>query len=153
MKEQKRLNDKLKQKNLRLTRARTEIYKLLSESKHSLSAKEVHEQISHDDESHTDLVSVYRNLSLFTELGLAHRFQDGKYSSCHQHDHDHHDHDNSLESEHIHFINHCTGCGKSSEIKAHSKKICELAMSLKKLSSSLKTYNEIIIQGYCADCS
>lgn len=140
-----RLKDILKDKKLRLTQARIQIFELLNSSDHSLSAKEIFEQISEDDQS-TDLVSVYRNLTLFTELGLAHRFQDGRYSSCHHKEEDHH-------HKHIHIIANCTSCGKSSEVESHSEDVCHMASDFKKLQSPLKQIKEIVLQGLCSNCS
>ena len=143
-----KLAQKLRENNLRNTQARKEIYKLLIKSKFSLSPKEVFEII--EKKSNTDLVSVYRNLTLFAEIGLAHRFQDGKYSSC---SHEHfHSHDVEESHEHIHFINHCSVCGRSSEIKTHSKEICQLARELKALAGQLKVYEEIVLRGRCSRC-
>ncbi len=151
-----RLVHQLKEKKLRITQARKDIYQLLLSSDHSLSAKEIHLQIvTQKNDQVTDLVSVYRNLSLFTEMGLAHRFQDGRYSLC---DHENHTTPekkvcNPTSHDHIHLINHCTSCGKSSEIKTHSKEICDLALQIKKVSKLLQNYKEIIIQGQCAECA
>ncbi len=138
-----KLQSTLKEHKHRLTQARKEIYSLLEKSKRSLSAKEIHQQLS--DASTTDLVSVYRNLSLFNELGLAHKFQDGSFAIC-KHEDDHADH------QHVHFIVHCVECGRKSEIESHSKNVCDIARQLKKVSKPLKTFHEIIIQGHCAQC-
>jgi Fe2+ or Zn2+ uptake regulation protein len=141
-----KLSDKLKDKGLRITSARKEIFNLLEKSQSSLSPKDIYSQIKKT--STTDLVSVYRNLSLFSELGLAHRFQDGTYSSCHHGENQEHHN----KHEHIHLINHCLKCGKSSEIKSHSKDICHGVNQIKKASTLLKKHQVIIIQGYCEKC-
>lgn len=135
------LKESLRQNQCRLTKARMEIFDLLKKSQSSLSVKEVFDQLS--PKSSTDLVSVYRNLSLFNELGLAHKFQDGSFALC-RHDHDHH--------HHVHFITHCIQCGKKSEIPNHSSDICKIATQIKKVSKPLKTFHEIIIQGHCPKC-
>lgn len=140
------LSQILRDHNLRKTQARKEIYELLKKSQFSLSAKEVFEKMG--DKPRTDLVSVYRNLSLFADLGLAHRFQDGKYASC---DHDHNC--CSREKSQMHFINHCRSCGKSSEIKVHTKELKQIAKQLMKISEMLTSYNEILVQGLCNKCS
>ncbi len=153
---EERLIHHLKENKMRITQARKDIYQLLLNSDHSLSAKEIHSEISGNKKlQDTDMVSIYRNLSLFTDLGLAHRFQDGRYSLCDHESESFHQktHCNPSSHDHIHLINHCTQCGKSSEIKTHSQEICELALEIKKVSSLLKNYKEIIIQGLCAQCS
>lgn len=142
------LENLLKEKNLRITQARKEIYQILQKSEHSLSPKELYNLLCEESQNQTDPVSVYRNLNLFSDLGLAHRFQDGKYSSCHQEPLG----QKSLENKHIHFISHCSQCGKSSEIKTHSQEICNLAKKIKKISKTLKDFHEIVIQGRCSDC-
>ena len=138
------LKTALKKNNLRITKARENIFFQLVQSECSLSAQDIFHKIPKNHG--TDLASVYRNLNLFHELGLAHRFQDGTYSSClhdHEQDHDH---------QHIHFISHCTQCGKKSEIKEHSEKICQLGGELKKVSPHLSQLQEVVIQGLCPEC-
>ncbi len=137
-----RLRSTMKNQNYRLTQSRKDIYSLLMKSRRSLSAKQVFNELRAS--SATDLVSVYRNLTLFNELGLAHKFQDGSFSICKQ------DHENQ---NHVHFINHCVQCGRKSEVESHDSSICAMAKELKKVSKSLKTFHEIIIQGLCPRCS
>jgi Fe2+ or Zn2+ uptake regulation protein len=138
------LENRLRDKKMRVTQARKEIFSLLQKSSKSLTPKEIFEQIK--TSSGTDLASVYRNLTLFQEMGLAHRFQDGSFSNCH---HDHYEHDGHR---HIHFISHCVECGKKDEIQSHSKKVCSLANEIGKLSHTLTTLNEVVVQGLCAKC-
>jgi|FLYM01.1.fsa_nt_gi Fe2+ or Zn2+ uptake regulation protein len=146
------LNQSLKDKNLRVTQARLQVFDILSGSRHALSPKEVFEKITHTSKSSTDLVSVYRNLSLFSEIGIAHRFQDGKYSIC-KHDHlsDHQDHDHEQHQE-VHLLINCLKCGRSREIDTHSIEICQLATQLRKFSKPLKELNSIVLQGICQTC-
>ncbi len=139
-----RLAKAMKENKCRLTQARKEIYSLLESSGHSLTAKEVFTKLN--SASSTDLVSVYRNLTLFNELGLAHKFQDGSFAIC-QHEEKDEDH------QHIHFINHCVECGRKSEVETHNHDICQLAREIKKVSKSLKTVHEIVVQGLCPRCS
>lgn len=146
------LNQSLKEKNLRLTQPRLAVYDVLNESRHALSPKEVFDKISENRGPSTDLVSVYRNLSLFSELGIAHRFQDGKYSICKHDSHadlaDHH-HDHHQE---VHLLINCLKCGRSRELDTHSIEICKLATQLRKHSNPLKELNSIVLQGICQFC-
>lgn len=134
----------LREKKMRVTQARKEIFALLQKSEKSLSPKEIFEKIQ--SSSGTDLASVYRNLTLFQEIGLAHRFQDGSFSNCH------HDHHEEPGHRHIHFINHCVSCGRKDEIQSHSETVCSLASEIAKMSHSLTTLNEIVVQGLCVEC-
>lgn len=144
------LSQSLKEKKLRLTHPRKKVYEVLVKSGHALSPKEVFERITSEIDSQTDLVSVYRNLSLFSELGIAHRFQDGKYAVC-KHEHAHEEEEDHQHS-HIHILINCTKCGRSSEVHSHSEEVCNLAKSLKKYSSPLKEVQSIVIQGVCPSC-
>lgn len=142
-----RLTTVLKQKNMRVTQARKEIYSLLGASEVSLSVREVYKEICRG-RGNTDLASVYRNLQLFSKLGLIHRFQDGRFANCHQQDHCAED-----PNLHIHIISHCKICGISQEMKSHSKKVRQLAQDIKTLGSALDSFKEVIIQGKCRKCS
>lgn len=145
------LSQSLKEKKLRLTHPRKKVYEVLLRSGHALSPKEVFEKISAENKEQTDLVSVYRNLSLFSELGIAHRFQDGRYAIC-KHDHSHEEEEDH-HHDHVHILINCTKCGRSSEVHSHSDEVCHLAKSLKKYSSPLKEVQTIVIQGICSSCS
>ena len=135
----------LKTNHCRVTNARLEIFELLYKNDSSLSAKDVFDKLKPN--STTDLVSVYRNLTLFNELGIVHKFQDGTFSACKQ------SHRHTEQESHVHFINLCVECGQKSEIHKHSTSHCELARELKKVSKPLKTLHEVIIQGLCPECS
>ena len=136
----------LKEKGLRSTQSRLMIFEVLQKTKRALSTKEVFQKLSLQKDLTTDLVSVYRNLDLLTEIGLAHKFQDGRYKSCdHKHEHKNHSH--------IHVLFTCTSCSKSEEVSSHSNKLCSLATELKKQSKLLSKTQEIIVQGLCLKCS
>ena len=138
------LHKSLKQKKMRITEAREKVYEILIESETALSPKEVFQKISANQELSTDQVSVYRNLTLFTELGLTHRFQDGKYSLCKQ--------EHSPNHNHIHIIMTCTTCGKTTELETHSEDICSLATKLGKKVSTFGNMSSFHIQGTCKKC-
>lgn len=137
------LTNKLKEKQLRVTRARLEIFDLLKKSDRSLSAQEIYQNLG--NQNSTDLASVYRNLNLFYEMGLAHRFQNGSYSLCHQ--------SPQQQDSHVHLIHHCTTCGKEREVEKHDTSICQIADQLKKVCNILQTLSEITISGECKECS
>lgn len=139
------LESTLKNHGMRITNSRRIIFDLLIKAKRSLSAKEIFENLSSNKKTKTDLASVYRNLDLLTEIGLTHKFQDGKYKVC---DHDGSDHDHN----HVHVLFNCTSCSKTEEISSHSKSICKLANELKNQTKLLGKTHEIVVQGHCKDC-
>lgn len=135
----------LKEKGLRNTQSRLMIFEVLQKTKTALSTKEVYQKLSLQKNLNTDLVSVYRNLDLLTEIGLAHKFQDGRYKSCdHSHKHENHSH--------MHVLFTCTSCAKTEEVSSHSNKLCALATELKTQSALLSQAHEIIVQGLCKKC-
>ena len=133
----------LKNHNLKLTSARKIVFEALSKSSRALSPKEVFQSVN----DKTDLVSVYRNLSLFAEIGVAHRFQDGRYSLCqHEHNHSHDEHP------HIHVMTNCLSCGLTKEIHKHSSDLCDIASRMSQYSEPLSGVQSIVLQGLCPDC-
>ena len=64
--------EKLNQKGLRLTHPRRAIISVLERADTSLSPQAIHQR-SLDANEEIGLVSVYRTLELFTELGLVRR--------------------------------------------------------------------------------
>ena len=136
------LTQSLKTHNLKLTAARKIVFEALSQSSRALSPKELFEQVA----KKTDLVSIYRNLSLFADIGVAHRFQDGRYSLCE------HEHEESDGHRHIHIMMNCLGCGLTKEIREHSKELCSIASQLKEYSQPLIDVESLVLQGQCNDC-
>jgi Fe2+ or Zn2+ uptake regulation protein len=135
----------LKSKRLRLTQARREVFRVLEESERALSVQEVFQQIEETSDVSTDKVSVYRNLSLFSELGLVHRFQDGRHALC---THDHHDHDHK----HLHIVANCNRCGITFEVGSHNKEICQSVNKMKSLIHNFEQLEGVTFQGVCKRC-
>lgn len=143
-----RLLSGLKQKNLRLTNARKAIFSTLIESDVALSPKEVFEDIlRQNNHIKTDQVSVYRNLTLFTEIGLAHRLNDGRYAACK------HSHCSNEPHSHMHILANCSGCGKTYEVQEHTEELCNLANSMKPYLKQFSNFNGLTFQGICSSCS
>jgi Fe2+ or Zn2+ uptake regulation protein len=142
------LKKTLKERGLRNTKSRTLVFEVLKKAKVALSTKEIFEELSTNRKVKTDLVSVYRNLDILTEIGLAHKFQDGRYKSC---DHDHQSDDQ--QHDHIHVLFTCSSCSRIEEVSSHSHKLCSLATNLKKHSNLLSQAQEIVVQGICSHCS
>jgi Fur family ferric uptake transcriptional regulator len=136
----------LKAHGMRITNSRRIIFELLCKAQKSLSAKEIFEKTNTNKKLKTDLASVYRNLDILTEVGLTHKFQDGRYKVC--------DHDESDEHhKHVHVLFNCTSCSKTEEISSHSDSICRLANELGSQTKLLGETHEIIVQGLCKSCS
>lgn len=142
---QTKLDELLHKKNLRMTQARQVIFDILKKSSTSLSAKEVYERIAKSKNVQTDQASVYRNLTLFTDLGLTHRFQDGRYTLCKQ-DHGHDSH------KHLHIMANCDTCGKTLEIQKHTKDLCEVASQIQVYLKSFGSFENLTFSGKCSKC-
>lgn len=136
----------LKNENHRITKSRLATYEILEKSQLPLSPKDLFEKATEKGVSSLDLVSVYRNLNLFAQLGLAHKVPNGKYSSCDQtHECDRHPH--------AHVILTCESCGKVFESDEHSKEICDVINLLKKSSSKkIGSISQVTVQGLCKKC-
>ncbi len=141
-----RFLDSLKKNNLRITEARKAVYSVLADSDKSISVQGVFAKIESTSGIKTDRVSVYRNLNLFSKLGLVHRLQDGKYSICaHKHDADHgHDH--------LHIMAICNRCDSTFEVDSHDKQICQAVNKMKSFVNSFGSFSNITFQGTCNDC-
>ena len=140
----KKLSEILKSKNLRFTKARRIIFDILNQSDKALSPKEVFIQTRSLSDIHADQVSVYRNLTLFTQLGLTHKFKDGKYSLCKQ--------NHGREQSHLHIIASCFHCGRTYEVRKHSDKLCQLAKSFKDFVKPFGNFSRLTLEGICKNC-
>lgn len=141
----KRLEEKLKTEKLRLTEPRKIIFGLLMGSDKALSAQEVCTKMSESAKLHVDQASVYRNLILFTDLGLVHRLHSGKYAVC--------QHDKNYQHNHIHVVASCFNCGKTYEVQSHGDQLCELAGKFKDFIDEFSSFKSINLQGNCNRCS
>lgn len=132
---------------LRLTRAREVIYKILKEAKKSIEISEIHEKINKSKKNNknnkVDLVSVYRNLALFEELGIVHKSLNNKYTFCHQ------SHVHKCDT---HIIVSCETCGSSKELQHTDKSFCDLANFIKLKNSGLSKVYAINMNGICELC-
>lgn len=141
-----KLKSTLRKAGHRVTQSRVVTYKILKDSNQALSPKEAFEKASDMNAPSVDLVSMYRNLNLFVELGLAHRLQDGRYSYCEQES-------TCQEHPHLHIITSCLSCGSSHEVKSHTQSVCHFADELAKVPIALRKLSQVVIQGLCPACS
>ncbi len=140
-----RLEEKLKSENLRLTTPRKIIFDILRESETALSAQEVCDKMNDSIKFKADQASVYRNLSLFSKLGLVHRFQSGKYSLC--------QHGPKYSHDHMHIVANCSHCGKTYEVQKHGEGLCQLAGQFKNFIEEFNSFSGVTLQGRCKNCS
>lgn len=138
-----RLESKLKTENLRLTSARKIIFQILQNSPKALSAQEICHKVQSSSGLKADQASVYRNLHLFSKIGLAHQLQSGKYSACSHHEESCH--------KHLHIVANCSVCGNTYE--KHDGDLSRLAGRLVELIDDFEAISDINLQGTCKKCS
>ena len=139
------LEKSLKTKKLRLTNARKVIFDLLAKSEKPLSPKSILDRIHQSKTIKADQASVYRNLMLFTEIGLVHRLDSGRYTMCKYNEHDC--------SGHRHIIINCSVCGAIQELNHHQKDVELLTDKLTQLIDNYTDFTDITLSGKCNDCA
>jgi Fe2+ or Zn2+ uptake regulation protein len=123
----------------RVTRSREAILAILERTHHPLSVAEIHEALKREKIS-VDLVTVYRTLSVFKELGMISRveLQEGqfRYELCHGREHHHHI--------------RCRGCGRIADL---------MLCPLKKVMAAVERETRFLIEehslefiGWCPQC-
>jgi len=141
----------LKRAEHRITRPRQLIFKILESQARPLTPKEIFNHLKKKGVVKADLVSIYRSLNLFLDLKLVHKLADGRYTLCrHQEEHPHaraH-----TKHAHVHTLSQCTRCGRSSEIKSHTAKICQMTNQILLQMEKTLNVNTILLQGVCGDC-
>ncbi|MBN8690110.1 MAG: transcriptional repressor [Armatimonadetes bacterium] len=133
--------EKLREAGFRITKPRLLVVRALSESNRALGAYAIHELLVQQGDR-TDVVSVYRTLSVLVELGLAHHLGivDGFRACCFNGDH-------GTVSQH--FI--CNKCGNVNEIhpSAGVRSLTDDAAAEIGFESQ-ETRIEVL--GHCAQC-
>jgi|APEBP8051073058_1049385.scaffolds.fasta_scaffold00347_25 Fur family ferric uptake transcriptional regulator len=104
----KQVNAVLKNKNLRITPARTSVLQIFLRESSALSHADIEKKLGTD----LDRVTLYRTLSSFLESGLIHKVPDEagvqRFAYC---NHDHHEHEGEHIHTHVHF--NCNACAKT----------------------------------------
>lgn len=129
---------KLQKAGVKRTPVRYLIYKLLTEAKAPLSAKEIENGLETVDRS-----SISRTLSLFHDRDLIHSIDDGsgamRYEACTSM------HGHSFTDQHVHF--HCTKCDRTECLE-------EVVVTMSMLPDGYKLRNvNFMLTGICAACA
>lgn len=130
----------LKEHELRVTPTRIKILKTFMEEQSALSHADLEIQFKNE----FDRVTIYRTLTSFLENGLLHRVPDdsgvAKYALC-KHDGTEHNHDDH----HVHFK--CRKCDKIECL--HDLEIPKLHLPKKYMMEHVN----LLIEGLCAECN
>ena len=125
-------------KGQRFTSQRRLLLDLLRQSKGHLDAEELY-RLAKEREPRISLSTVYRNLSLFKDLGLVEE---------HHFNEEHHHYEVKGKKEHHHLI--CLGCGRVVEFES------PLIKELKKQVGQQTEFDiqgaEVYLEGYCERC-
>lgn len=129
---------RLRDADLRVTRARMEVLRALAASPAPISAPEVLEQLSGDE---IDRVTVYRTLNLLVDSGLADRLDMGnrvwRYGLA-----------SAAHADHAHFV--CESCG---EVRCLSGARVEVTFDAEARVPGLRvTHRELFLRGMCERC-
>jgi Fur family transcriptional regulator, ferric uptake regulator len=123
----------------RVTRPRKAILAVLERTRHPMSASEIHTALKRGKTA-VDLVTVYRTLSVFKQLGIVSRveFQERqfRYELCHGREHHHHI--------------RCRGCGRIADL---------MLCPLKKVMALVERETRFLVEdhslefiGWCPQC-
>ncbi len=126
----------LKQEGYKYTGKREEMIRIFAAQKRYMSAKELLDHMK-DEYPNLSFDTIYRNLSLFTELGILEETElsgERKYRFQCSDDHHHH-----------HLI--CLTCGKTKHLRA-----CPLDGMLGAPDDFTITGHKFEIYGYCNEC-
>ena len=136
-KEQKRFNDFLKEKGLKLTKQRVQILQVFLGTKNHLSVEGLYEVVKKKN-SAIGQATVFRTLKLLCKIGIAREINLGDRRVRFEHDHKHHDH----------LI--CQSCSKL--IEAVDPKIEDLQKTLCKKFGFVPRNHRLQIFGICKEC-
>ncbi len=138
MSESDRVIAGLKQNGYRITQARRTILDVILAAETSLSPQEIFER-ARDHYRRLGLVSVYRTLDLFMDLGLVERVH--RESDCHGYIRTSHGHRHQLI---------CQDCGRIEEFTG-----CKLEAQLPALTLEtgyVVERHSVTVEGHCPDC-
>ncbi|MFA6306101.1 MAG: transcriptional repressor [Candidatus Gracilibacteria bacterium] len=130
----------LSRNSYKLTTPRLLVLGLLEVSDVSQNAYEIAKKISKNKK--VDVVSVYRNLSLFKKLGLVHEMSEGKFIVCQKFD--------CKNSTHCHHQFVCVSCNRTEEIHVNDRSfVRKLAKMFPRLLINSHNFR---FEGLCEKC-
>lgn len=125
----------LKQNGFSVTKARRQVFKVLS----TYGPLPMHELVARC--TSTDRASVYRTIDLFESLGVIQRLQSGwKYKL---------ELSDTFQAHHHHAV--CLNCGKTVDVPEDARLEVRLYELADLLEFQLERH-QLELQGYCADC-
>jgi len=126
------------EKKLRYSRQREQIYQYLRNSDQHPSAEMIHNDLKHKIDG-LSLGTVYRNLKLLEELGLARRAV--SIEGTERYD--------AICGDHIHFL--CSGCGSIQD--AANPDVHRIWQAAKLQGNYLPQKMDLIFTGLCPECA
>lgn len=127
-----------KEKNIKATKSRIEIYNILNSSIDSISVEYIY-NLCKENGLKTNLSTVYRTLDLFYSKDIVYKFDlgEGKYSY-------------SLKRESHKHILKCSICDREIEVSCPMKQVEEL---LKNQTGFTLTEHFLVLKGICDNCN
>lgn len=126
----------------RVTKPRTVVLKVLSQSRRPLSAREVFEAVSHTEDS-IDQVTVYRVLETFLEIGMVHQvFPSGNYLPCFH----------SQCGQSMHVLVRCSSCESIEELDIPQETIAPMLWYLRREQGFEPDNHLFQVNGTCSSC-
>lgn len=132
------INELLKEKSIKITKARIAIYEILNKANNSISADDIYIKCK-ELKTTINLSTVYRTLDLFEENKLIQKFDLGRGRYCYKIKNNFHKH--TLE---------CNLCHKEIEVSCPIQQIEEL---LKTETGFNLTEHKLILKGLCKECT
>ena len=134
----------MKKAGWRITEQRKAIYKILSEKKEPISPKEIlkiHKSIY--PEKSMDLVTIYRIMDKFQEIGLIHKIGQGaQYVVC--------EHLGCQSS--FHIIEFCKICKSAVEKHVPHELVSKVFDFVKDKHGFISSEHSFCLEGYCSKC-
>lgn len=131
------IDELLRARDFRVTRARQLVWEILSSAESHLSATDIHERVHAVDDS-INASSVYRTLALFSELDLVRESHLGELSTW----------EPAHEDEVIHLV--CERCQSTTHFKTST--VDRLRAQVEEVAEFSPTSIDVQITGLCATC-
>lgn len=134
----KKIIERLKKENIRITPQRQEMISILKDSKEHMTAEDIYKKLVKQFPS-VSIATVYNNLKLFVNLGFVGELQFGEGLSKFE----------WIDKEHYHII--CTNCGKIEDF--YYPQLKEVESFAQELSKFKIKHHHLLFYGICKECS